>query len=208
MSAKKPPRIPLPKQWKQHVRMAVVHVISLAHFSLSYARGWAADSVNTRVRLKAENDRLRQEVALLREELRIKDARMARIDPHRRPYYAPTDRLAILQLRAARGWSLEQTAKAFLVTAATIATWVQRVDEAGPAALLQLPEPVNKFPDFVCHLARAAEDPLSDDGQKEDRRNTRPRRASIWDRLRWAGCSRNRRGRRPGRSNSKRQAES
>ena len=50
--------------------MAVVHVISLAHFSLSYARGWAADSVNTRVRLKAENDRLRQEVALLREELR------------------------------------------------------------------------------------------------------------------------------------------
>lgn len=66
---------------------------------------------------------------------------MARIDPPRRPYYAPTDRLAILQLRAARGWSLEQTAKAFLVTAATIATWVQRVDEAGPAALLQLPKP-------------------------------------------------------------------
>jgi len=38
------------------------------------------------VRLKAENQRLLQEVALLREEIRIKDARMPRIDPHRRPH--------------------------------------------------------------------------------------------------------------------------
>jgi hypothetical protein len=31
-----------------------------------------------------------------------KDARMARINPHRRPYYPPTERMAILELRAAR----------------------------------------------------------------------------------------------------------
>jgi transposase len=57
--------------------------------------------------------------------------------------------MAILQLRAARTWSLEQTAKAFLVTAETIASWLKRVDEQGPDALIQLPEPVNKYPDFV-----------------------------------------------------------
>lgn len=63
--------------------------------------------------------------------------------------YPPTERLAILELKAARGWSLEQTAKAFLVTAATVAAWMRRLDEDGPNALVQLPVPVNKFPDFL-----------------------------------------------------------
>ena len=54
----------------------------------------------------------------------------------------------MLELRAARGWSLQQTADTFLVTAATIASWMKRVDEEGPDALVQLREPVNKFPEF------------------------------------------------------------
>ena len=44
---------------------------------MTYARGWAADSVNTRVRLRTELDQASQDNALLREEMRIKDARMA-----------------------------------------------------------------------------------------------------------------------------------
>ncbi len=72
---------------------------------------------------------------------------MARIDPHRRPHYPPTERMAILELRAARGWPLEQTARAFQVTAVTVASWMQRVEEQGPDGLVQLREPVNKFPD-------------------------------------------------------------
>jgi hypothetical protein len=63
--------------------------------------------------------------------------------------YPPTERMAILELRAARGWTLEPTASTFLVTGATIAAWMKRLDEAGPDALVQLREPVNKFPDFV-----------------------------------------------------------
>lgn len=35
---------------------------------------------------------------------------MSRIPPHRRPLYPPTERLAILEVKAARQWSLEQTA--------------------------------------------------------------------------------------------------
>ena len=111
------------------MRFAVLHVISLAQYAAIYTRGWAADSPNQRVRLKEELDRANQEMALLREELRIKDARMARIDPHRRPHYPPTERMAILQLRAARACSLEQTARVFHVTAATISSWMKRLEE-------------------------------------------------------------------------------
>ena len=87
-----------------------MQAISLAHFSLTFARGVAANRINTRMRLQAEVDRNRQENVLLVEDLRIKDARMERIPPERRPHDPPTERLAILELRAARAWSLTETA--------------------------------------------------------------------------------------------------
>ena len=39
---------------------------------------------------------------LLTAEIHIKDARMKRVDPRKRPHYVPTERMAILELRAAR----------------------------------------------------------------------------------------------------------
>ena len=143
------PRIALPKGWNVSVRSAVIHAIALANYAMVYTRSWAANSVNERVRLKAENGRLKTELALRVEQQRITDVRMALIPPHRRPQYPPGERMAILELKAARGWSLEQTAKAFLVTPATVASWMKRIDEEGPNALVQLPQPVNKFPEFV-----------------------------------------------------------
>ena len=62
--------------------------------------------------------------------------------------------MAILHLRAARSWSLEQAATAFLVTDETIACWLKRVDEQGSDALVQLPELVNKYPDFVRYVVQ------------------------------------------------------
>ena len=149
-----PPRIQLPRGWQGCVKSAVLYAIALAHYSIVYARAWAADSINARVRLAAENDRIHEECALLREELRLKDTRITQIPPQRRPHYGPVERMAILELRAARGWSVKQTADAFLVTPATIASWVKRIDENGPDALLQLREPVNKFPDFVRYIVQ------------------------------------------------------
>ncbi len=99
MPTQKPPRIPLPKGWPAHVQSGILHIISLAHFAITRARGWAAKSVRARVGIAAEKDRLHQEIAWLREELRSKDARMAVVAPHRRPRYAPTERLAILEVR-------------------------------------------------------------------------------------------------------------
>jgi len=67
-------QVPLPKGWPNRIRSAVIHVISLAHFSLTFARSVTANSINARIRLKAENSRLRQEIAILIEEARIKDS--------------------------------------------------------------------------------------------------------------------------------------
>ncbi len=74
---------------------------------------------------------------------------MERIDPHKRPHYAPTERMSILELHAARDWSVCQTADVFHVTPATISGWMNRLDEQGSDALVQMGEPVNKFPEFV-----------------------------------------------------------
>ncbi len=80
------PDIPLPSKWDKNVKSAILHVISLAYYAIAAARGWAANSINARVRLSSDNDRLKQETQRLREEIRIKDARMAKIDQRRRPY--------------------------------------------------------------------------------------------------------------------------
>ena len=49
------------------MKSAVLHAIELAHYAIVYARAWAADSINARVRLAAENNRLHEECALRRE---------------------------------------------------------------------------------------------------------------------------------------------
>ncbi len=65
------PRIPLPKSWPRHVKSAVLHVISLAHYAIVRARGQAAGGGGSQERFWAENERLREECCLLREEIRV-----------------------------------------------------------------------------------------------------------------------------------------
>jgi len=142
-------KVPLPKGWPRVVRSAVLQVVGLAQMSLTYSRSWAADSRLARVRLQAALDQARSEVAMLMEELRIKDARVGRIEARRRPNYPPTERLAILELRAARGWSAAETGRKMFVEPKTIAAWTRRVDEEGPDALVQTEQPVNRYPEFV-----------------------------------------------------------
>jgi hypothetical protein len=120
----------------------MLHVMSLTKLAAAHARSWAANSPNARIRLRAENERLQQEVALPRAEIRIKDARMKALTPHHRPFYPPPERLEILELRAARGWSLQQTAEAFLVCSKTIASWMTRLEESGSRTLVQLGVPI------------------------------------------------------------------
>ena len=99
----------LPSRWPQYARSAIVHALALARAALLAATDRVATSVH-----------LEHELALLREELRIKRARMERVPPRHRPHYSAVERLAILELRAARAWSAAQTAGRFFVTEATI----------------------------------------------------------------------------------------
>ena len=115
-------RSSLPKNWPHGVKTAVLHVISLAHAAIVHARGILVSSPEARTRRLSDLDGLAEEISLLEEELRIKDARLALIDAHRRPHYRPVDRMAILELRAARAWSQAETAKHFLVKPTTIAS--------------------------------------------------------------------------------------
>lgn len=146
--------VPLPKAWPRHTKTAFLSAVSLAHRAAVITNSWCVNSRIARVRLAAENQQLRTEVAMLREELRIKDARMAQIPPENRPHYPPTERLAILALKAARGWNKAQAARAFLVTPETIARWLSRLDDEGPGALVASPCPVNRYPDFVISLVQ------------------------------------------------------
>jgi hypothetical protein len=64
--------------------------MSLAHYAMVHTRSWAVNSSNDRARLSAKKDQLDQEIGLLREEIRIKDERLARIPASQRPHYRPT----------------------------------------------------------------------------------------------------------------------
>ena len=48
--------IPLPRDWPQHVKSAMLHAIALAQYAAAYTRSWAIDARIARVRLKAENE--------------------------------------------------------------------------------------------------------------------------------------------------------
>ena len=167
--------VPLPTSWPKHARAATLHVISLAHFVLTHVRGFAVNSPIHRVRLAAERDRLDSEVALLREEIRIKDARMAALAPHRRPHYSPTERMAILELMAAHGWSKAEAGRHFLVTDDTVASWSGRIEEDEPGALVKSTVPVNKLPDFVAAMVIKLKTLFPHDGPATHRRIPGPR---------------------------------
>ena len=145
--------VPLPNDWPEYVKLAVIHSIALAHRAITYSRSFAINSSIERVRLAGQLDRAQNQIAFLQEEIRIKDARMAKLPPQRRPRYSPQDRMAILELRAARAWNLAETAGTFMVEPETIAHWMKRAanEEDG---LLQFVEPVNKYPDYVRYIAQ------------------------------------------------------
>ena len=83
------PLIRLPRQWPEHIKSGVLHAISLASVVLSYARGRA----DGRGRLRVQLEQATTEIALLREELSIKDGRWERSRSRRRPHYIPTQRM-------------------------------------------------------------------------------------------------------------------
>ena len=83
----------LPKGWPRRVRSAVIHAIGLARLVLVVARAQATSGSLGRVCI----DRLQQEILLLREEMRLKDTRIARVPAQRRPKAQIEDKLWFTQ---------------------------------------------------------------------------------------------------------------
>ena len=143
------PTIPLPNHWPACVKQALLHVIACARLALLDVVTGFENSPSPFARYTAEVTRLRELLAQREEELRILRARLACIPPLNRPHYPPPERLAILALRAATGWNIAETARRFLVTSKTLREWIRRLAEQGADALVHLPEPVDRFPDYV-----------------------------------------------------------
>jgi len=170
--------LPIPRGWPRRVRSAVGQVISLAGASMAATRGWASESMNPALRRRAEVDRLQQEIRLLREEMRIKDARMQHIEAQNRPHYPPKERLAILELRAARSWSLAQTARTF----PRDSPHHPLLDGAPRRGGGQRSRSVTGTAESVPRVRRlpgpAAESALPHDGESQDRPGRRPCRSA------------------------------
>ena len=145
--------IRIPEYWPERVKEALLHVASMVHWTLIQTRSWAADSPLARVRALRQADELEQEVALVNEQMRIVASRWDRIPPKKRPHYHPSERLAILELKATRGWNAAQTARAFGLDPETVRSWVRRTNNAGDD-LLRTSTPVNRFPEFVRYVVQ------------------------------------------------------
>ena len=140
--------LPLPADWGGSIRSAVLNIVVLVRIATLAAREFLIEEGDV---VHAKLFRLETEVAMLREELRIGGARMGCIDPHLRPQYPPSERMAILELRAMRGWNKAETARRFFVSDDTIRAWLSRADDD---SLLQTRIPVNRFPDVVRYVVQ------------------------------------------------------
>jgi len=136
--------IPLPKGWTDYTLLAVLNVIALARIVMLKVVSVREEDGS---HLRSENERLRSEIALLQREIRIKDARFARLAPKMRPYYSPTERFEILTIKAMRGLTNEQTAKRFQVAAQTISNWLKMIKTGG--GKITMSERINRYPDLV-----------------------------------------------------------
>ena len=158
----------LPKDWHSYVRSAVLNVVGIVRVAMLAGREALITNGDAR---DARIHQLESEVAMLREELRINGARIGRVPSQRRPQYTGIERMAILQLRAMRGWNKAETARRFFVTDDTIRAWLKRIDDD---SLVQTRTPV--IPGFRSLRGPPNQVILPHTRQSQDRRQAGPGR--------------------------------
>ena len=87
-------KIPLPRGWSRRAKSAILHILALSHYTFTVLLARAALSRNRQVWLQAQIDRRNHEIAVLEQELRIKDARMERPTARVRGCYTAVTRSA------------------------------------------------------------------------------------------------------------------
>ena len=101
------------------------------------------------IRMMVQRDHAIGELELLRRELDIFRSQRETLLPHRRPDYHPSQRLAILQLRRLRGWSIKKTARYFVVHPNTLHTWIKAIEGSGRSSLIEGAVVWNRIDDVV-----------------------------------------------------------
>ncbi|MGE0452393.1 MAG: DDE-type integrase/transposase/recombinase [Vicinamibacteria bacterium] len=83
-------------------------------------------------------------------------ARFGKIPECQRPYYSPSQRFAILELKSLLGWSREQAARVFLLCPNTLSNWETAADpETRTVGVTVAPvPPVRRFEDSVRRLVQ------------------------------------------------------
>lgn len=113
------------------------------------ARARLASAGSPILRLLVQRDQETTEVDLLRREAEILRAQRESLPPHRRPDYRPEQRLAILQLRRLRGWSIKRTAEHFVLHRNTIRAWIRAAEGRSRPSLLDGAVVWNRIDDAV-----------------------------------------------------------
>jgi transposase len=124
------------------------HAILLSQ-AYQLARARLASAGSPILRLLVQRDQEATEGDLLRREVEIFRAQREGIPPHRRPDYRPEQRLAILQLRRLRGWSIKKTAKHFVLHLNTVRAWIRAAEGKGRPSLLAGAVVWNRIDDVV-----------------------------------------------------------
>ena len=146
------PKIPLPQGWSELVLLALLHVITLARLAILNARNWPDGAECDGLRLRADNDRLKCEIAWLERELAIKDARFNRLAPKKRPEFLPTERLEILLIKTALGLNNSQLARRFQITVQTVRRWLRGICLGNKT--VQLPDKPTRYPDYLRYVVQ------------------------------------------------------
>ena len=113
------------------------------------ARARLASAGSPVLRLLVQRDQETTETDLLRREVAILRAQREGLPPYRRPNYQSGQRLAILQLRRLRGWSIKKTAEHFVLHRNTIRSWVKALEGKGRPSLLAGAVVWNRIDDAV-----------------------------------------------------------
>lgn len=144
----------LPKDWRRDTTAGLLSAIALARVAvLTLVDGLVGGArMTTR---GAELMQVRAELARVTRERQLLEARLARVAPRKRPHFSASERLEILALRAASGWSVAETARRFLVTPETVASWFHDRDRADRERPSVGGAPVNRFPDQVRGVVHA-----------------------------------------------------
>ena len=125
---------------------SVAIVLSQAY---QLARARLASAASPVLRMMMQRDHAHTETELLRREIAILRGQRENARSHQRSEYSPEQRLAIVQLKRLRGWTLAETAARFVVHENTLRHWIHAIEGGEHTRLLAGAIVWNKIDDVV-----------------------------------------------------------